>query len=109
MRNTTSRPRLKWRIGETPTGRYRSFESRAWPHAEGAAGAWYARIEADAAYEPRVAETTELRVYVADRSTGGPFKWRRLKARPVGVKAAKELVAKFFALHPEWLGREESK
>jgi hypothetical protein len=101
--------KLKWRVGEKPTGLYRSFAERAWPSAELPNGHIAAILEASEAYALRVAETTELRVRVADRSAGSTFVWRTLKARPVGVKAAKALVARFFEAHSEFLGLDYAK
>lgn len=98
-----TQPRLKWFTQPAPTGLYRSFQTRGWPEARyGDSVVAYARSEAP--YHVSASESTALEVMVADRSAGvGPFKWRKLKARPVGVAAAKALVAKFFAAHPEWL------
>jgi hypothetical protein len=97
--------KLKWRVQPAPTGRYRSFERRGWPEAQ-IDGVIVAMLEAPENYSTRVLETTELRVRVTDRSKAGPFAWRTLKARPIGVTAAKALVGAFFAAHPEWLGGE---
>lgn len=88
--------KLKWRLGEKPTGRFKSFHKRGWPSAEYADGSPAASIapEDNSGYWPNLAETTVLITRVADRA-GHTFVWRRLTARPVGVKAAK-LVAQEF-------------
>ncbi len=93
--------KLKWRVDQPPTGRYRTFMKRGWPEAE-ANGRPVAWLDAERSYEPRHAEDTELTVRVRNWSDPlAPMK--TLKARPVGVKAAKALVARFFEAHPEWL------
>lgn len=97
---------IVWRVGEKPTGPYRSFQNRFWPSAQYRGhpiAALYCEIEPS--YSPRVAEAHELIVRVADwrKSPWECWEWRTLKARPVGVKAAKELVSRFYKEHPEWL------
>lgn len=88
--------KLKWRVGEKATGRYRSFHKRSWPTAEYANSRMAARIgQVDGnGYEPRLAEQLTLMVYVADY-VDTTFHWRRLIARPVGVRAAKAVAQEF--------------
>lgn len=97
--------KLKWRVGEKPTGRYRSFHKRYWPQA------WYGdhlvaaldEVDGDS-YDYVISEDATLMVYVFDYRDGAVGrKMHRLKARPVGVKAAKALVQRFFEINSDWL------
>jgi hypothetical protein len=58
--------------------------------------------ESGEGYRPNIAETEVLIVRVA-QPKGHTFEWRRLKARPQGVGAAKILVDNFFRANPSWL------
>lgn len=100
--------KMKWRVGEKPTGPYRSFHKRSWPTA------WYGEDLAASlhhvdgeGYWPREAETAVLEVWVFDYRDGRVGRKRaRLKARPVGVKAAKELVQRFYSANQDWLPKD---
>ena len=99
--------KLKWRVGEKPTGPYRSFHQRSWPTA------WYGPddqlvaaldCEDGRGYWPNEAETAVLIVRVFDYRDGAVGrKSAQLKGRPVGVKAAKALVQRFFEINSDWL------
>ena len=93
--------KLTWRVGAAPTGLYKSFHSRVWPHAYTKRANLAAFLEAENSYHPQLAETTIMRIKVADWSSGRRV-WRLLTARPVGVKAAKALLAQFLDARPEW-------
>lgn len=78
--------KLKWRVAPVPTGRYRSFEERAWPSAEYRNGDQdaAARITCEDEYKPqdvRDGNHRPLTVYVtrwvdpADRGDGAAFVW----------------------------------
>lgn len=100
--------KLKWRVGEKPTGPYRSFHKRSWPTA------WLGEQlvaaldrEDGRGYWPNEAETSVLVVRVFDYREGSVGrKSARLKARPVGVKEAKELVQRFYSANPDWLPKD---
>ena len=89
--------KLKWTVGEKPTGPYKSFANRSWPTAEYPDGDFAGSIAAvnGESYSPRIAETTELEVRVALRETDRGWNAGRLKKRVVGVKAAKALLQDF--------------
>lgn len=97
-----------WRVGEKPTGRFRSFQYRAWPGATNTRGDPLVQlhpVEQRLSYHPRIKETTELIVRVADHSTGD-WQWRTLKTKPTGVTKAKEIAEQFFKENPDWLPKE---
>lgn len=73
VRRSSKTVKLVWRVGEKPTGRYRSFHKRSWPSATYAGTEEFAgfMVAVDGrGYTAREAETTELRVYVAVRPPG---------------------------------------
>lgn len=102
------RNRIIWRLGEKPTGRYRSFSQRSWPTGtwkspEGPMAAKMADVE-NVGYHPSVAENSHLKVWIAKHhEVGAGFDWLLLKTRPYGVVEAKRLVEKFYADHPEMI------
>lgn len=100
--------KLKWIVAEAPSGRYRSFEKRAWPSAEYKHTDFVAAYIACAdSYRPADAKTgqhSELSVYVAQWATPpepdkSPFTWRRLKARFATLDEAKAAAEKFLETH----------
>lgn len=102
--------KIVWKVGDEPTGRYRSFQHRSWPVAtfgrDGPMAAMLVPVE-PMSYSPHIAETTELRIKVADYSMKDEsFTWRRLKATVIGVTAAKELYLRFLASNPTFDHRQ---
>lgn len=97
--------KLKWKVGDKPTGQYRSFFNRSWPDATYKGTESYAgKLVSvnDTSYEPRLAETEELYVYLADYSEGPAWTLRRLKKRAIGVKQGKQMLQDFLDQHPEY-------
>lgn len=95
-----------WRVQSAPTGKYRSFERRGWPHAYYEDGAPAAMITCDRdEYVPSRVKTGEhapLRVHIADHSVRrgkSPeeaakypgFIWRRLTGQCKTLDEAKAL------------------
>jgi len=102
--------KLKWRVGEVKTGRYRGFFKRSWPSANFMDGNTAAAIYCDDEYYPSIAksgEHSELIVRVAAwgyKEPGcGVFKWLTLKKRAKTLKEAKELALAFFGKFPEFM------
>ncbi len=96
--------KLKWKVGEAPTGRYRSFEKRGWPCADFADGRCAAMIQCDDSYVPAAAREgnhAPLSVYIADYSAGKSFKWRKLKLTAATLDEAKAIAANFWSKRPE--------
>lgn len=96
--------KIKWRLGEKPTGRYRSFFKRGWPSGEYSDGSPAASIDHvdGIGYEPYIKESESLVIRVANYHPNG-FDWVKLKARPSGLTAAKAVAQKFINEHHEIL------
>jgi len=102
--------KIKWTVGAAPTGKYRSFEKRAWPSADyqDAKESSCAMIQCEDRYEPSMAKTgnhKELTVYIADYSAPtiaakGRWTWRALKKRCTTLQEAKDLVQDFLEKNP---------
>lgn len=89
--------KIYWRVGEKPTGPYRSFQTRSWPTAyyeDGKVAFQIYPAVPKTSYDPSIKETEILIVSVADY-VGNVFTWRRLKARPFGLTQAKKLAQEF--------------
>lgn len=111
--------KLTWRVAPEPTGRYRSFERRAWPSAEYKNGACAAYMSHEESYEPSVhknATDLVIKLHIAkwDQKEDGRwgFKWRVLNKRASSIAEAKQIVEEFLngqaknsAVHPDY--REE--
>ncbi len=105
--------KIKWAVDPEPTGRYRSFERRAWPSAsyfnfEGKEGPTAARITCDKEYDPRDikrGEVFELTLRIADHSKS-PWVWVRAKKKCATVKECKELLKAILADNPQLMPKE---
>lgn len=91
-------PKTVWRIGEKPTGRFKSFTDRSWPFAtyhtaEGPAAARMMPILVEhKSYYPQIRETAPLQVGIADyRVKDQGFVWRKLTMGVTGYTAAARL------------------
>lgn len=87
--------KIKWRSQPAPTGRYRSFEKRGWPHAEYENGKIAASIECEDEYIASNVKTGShglLTVRVADYSVT-PWQWRKVKVKFETVEQAKAAVS----------------
>src|SRR4030066_2428038 len=96
--------KIKWKVGDAPTGPYRSFQKRGWPHAYYETGEMIAAIYCDDDYYPRNVKTgnhKELTLRIADHSQT-PWKWRTAKHRPVTLKEAKELLITILKNNPQF-------
>lgn len=109
--------KIKWKVGEEPTGRYRSFSKWLWPKAEYSDGEACAIIYCADSYAPwRVRECNHapLEVRIADHSMpSNPekklgFTWRVFKKKCATLAEAKELVASVLAKHPEFSPKKET-
>jgi hypothetical protein len=103
--------KLKWRVREAPTGRYRSFEKRSWPDAEYSNGDPAFCIRCKTQYIPARVKTGDhlpLKLLVADwsidRKDGrASFEWRRFKAEFKTIPEAKKAALEFINKHPEMM------
>lgn len=96
--------KIKWTMGEKPTGRYRSFQHRAWPSAEYEDGKpavmLYAVEDEHKSYRPSIKETATLRLRVADYHDN-TFTWVGLVFRPVGLTTAKRVARDWIRAYGE--------
>lgn len=112
------RARIYWRVGEAPTGRYRSFERRAWPTAyyRGPDMQPAAFISCDDSYRPHAARSgkhaaLEIAVLHHNHPTHGSAPWKRLFFAPIPGRTlaqAKTLVQKYLNAHPEYAPKEKA-
>lgn len=97
--------KLKWRVQEKPTGRYRSFHKRGWPTCsyvdDNMSHAGHIAAVDGRGYVPREAEDVLLEVWVACRSGQVNFTNLRMTKRFKGLKAAKAGLEDFIQRHPE--------
>jgi len=49
--------KITWHTDQAPTGRYRSFQNRGWPHAENERGDWIFDVRCDDEYVPAKVKT----------------------------------------------------
>jgi hypothetical protein len=104
--------KLKWRVGTIPTGRYSSFEKRAWPSADYADGRIAAYITCEHSYRPsRVRDGTHspLTVRVADYSRPSNttancgFTWVKVPFQCATLVEAKQAVIKLLTEFPHMM------
>jgi hypothetical protein len=104
---------VRWRGSPAPTGKYSTFEKRAWPTAVYSNGDTAITLYADKPYSKQNAEdgTVSIKINVADHSVGkteegrakyGGFTWRTLATRANTLKQAKQLGEGFISRHPEY-------
>lgn len=115
--------KFKWKVAQAPTGPYRSFHRRSWPHAEDLTGRMLVRIEClrdgqphgmspagglATSYTPDLSradvlpDRLSLKVYLADYSAVPSFKWQRLKGDFTSLKDAKAAAINALAKHEEF-------
>lgn len=107
--------KLKWRVSPEPQGRYRSFQTRAWPSAEYKNGAAAAYMANENSYEPAIhknATDSVITLFVAQwvqKEGNWTFKWRSLGVRARSIKEGKELIETFLngkmkdeVVHPDY-------
>lgn len=98
--------KLKWTVGEAPTGLYRSFFKRSWPTAQ-IDGRMAISLSCDDDYIPANVKTgkhAEIAIRVADYREGRSFTWRTLKARAATLAEAKEISQRFVDNNPTFFG-----
>jgi hypothetical protein len=99
--------KLKWRVQEVPTGRYRSFQRRGWPNATYPDGKLAASISCEDDYQPhnvKVGKHAPLKVRVCDYSVT-PWCWRTLKGAFLTLgqakAAAEDVLERFTEVQPK--------
>lgn len=99
--------KIKWKVQEAPTGRYRSFHHRGWPIAEFENGSYAATLYCVDDYIPRRVKQGDhapLVITVALHGKtveGHGLITASLKKRAETLIEAKALVAAFYKAHPE--------
>ena len=97
--------RIKWKVSEKSTGRYRSFIPRRWPIAYYADGSICAAIYCDDEYTLNRAKEGKhrlLTVRIADYSQE-KWAWLQMKYKPVTLGEAKRFVEIVLQKHPEYM------
>lgn len=105
--------KVKWKVGEPPTGRYRSFHNRTWPSAEYSNGDPALSIACDDSYTSARAKsgqhaplTLSIAQWPETRIDGqSSFTWRRLKQRFSTLAEAKAAGEQFINGHPDYVPR----
>jgi hypothetical protein len=104
--------KLKWHVGTVPTGRYRSFEKRAWPSADYADGRTAAYIRCEHSYRPSMVRDgihSPLTVMVADYShpsnitNNCGFTWVKIPFQCATLVEAKQAVIKLLTEFPHMM------
>jgi len=102
---------IKWKASEPPSGRFRSFSTRAWPSAEYANGDPAVSIYSTDEYRPADAKSGQhapLTVMIADwglspeeKAKRGAFVWRKMKGEFKTLAEAKAAAEKLLAANPQ--------
>lgn len=106
--------KLKWKMADAPTGRFKSFHKRGWPSAtKHGTDIPMASIECEDSYtadKAKSGEHAELIVRIADWTpptdkTKARWQWRTLKARFTSLEAAKAAALETLIKNPSfWPG-----
>lgn len=105
--------KLRWKVGDIYTGRYRSFQKRHWPQAYWPNGQLAAALTCEDAYVPRHAKMgmhAPLEAYVYSYAEGAvKRRMMVLTTQYATLKEAKEHVTSFLERHPEYHPKPEVK
>lgn len=101
---------IVWKVADTPTGKYRSFERRGWPTAYYGStnGKPAAFLECEDAYTPacgREGGHAPIKVIVLHHNHPEAGKsWKRfvLKERAATLSQAKQMATEFLQHHLDW-------
>lgn len=101
--------KVVWRVDPPPTGRFRSFERRAWPQASyGKNGKPAAFLDSPDEYEPskvRTGNHAPISITICHHqhpNRGNSWTLLKLKATAKTLEEAKSMVAQLIAEHPEY-------
>lgn len=115
--------KLKWRVSPEPTGRYRSFDTRSWPHADYPNGDTAAMLTCSESYTADLAKggltmsgnPPVIYAYVADYSNynsetpdpqKSPWNYRKLKQEFNNVRDAKDACVRVLIKNPNFVPKE---
>lgn len=97
--------KIKWIVSPKPTGMYRSFQKRAWPHADYLDGTFCASLLCETPYSARavkIGDHPEIIVRIADHSRK-PWQARILKAKAKTLAEAKAMVKEHLAKYTNYM------
>ncbi len=103
--NTDKLVKLKWEVGDVPTGTNNSFFKRAWPTAYYSNGRPAASLYCEDAYVPKNVKTgnhAPLEIRIA-RYTDSKFVWLKLTKKAETLQEAKQAVEYFINKHLDWI------
>ena len=107
--------KLRWRVQEMSTGRWRSFNKRGWPSADYPNDLPAVNIHCEDAYEPRNVDEGKhapLTVMIADYSrpsnptTGKGFTWVKATKQFATLEEAKRGAERILQAHPQLMPKE---
>lgn len=112
--NIKPKLKAKWKIHEKPTGKFKSFESRAFPYlmyvSTGKIAASILCKTDYSLYTAKLGLHEPLRVCIYDYSSGAAArKTRYLKETFTKLEAAKEATIRFLKTHPEYWSKGEDE
>ena len=104
--------KIKWKVAEAPTGRYRSFEKRGWPVAIYESGHYAGYISCADEYYPANVKTGQhapLTIGLYDYSQGSQNRksWR-FKKEFATLAEAKEGLIDALKKHPDWIPKKDT-
>lgn len=102
--------KLVWRVSPAPSGRYSSFQSRAFPSANYKNGEPAAQLICSESYQSFHKDATGLEIVIMVALwENDTFNWRKLKRSARSIAEAKERVEAFFndekyvdIIHPDY-------
>ena len=102
---------LKWRVPPKPTGKFRSFQRRGWPHADFNEAPNRVAVQINCkddynAYRVKTAKHEELTVFIAAYDDAGNWKWRKANQTCTALGEAKALAERLYAKFPQFLPPE---
>lgn len=88
--------KLTWRVGDIPTGRWCSFETRDFPSAFYANGECAVMLRCSESYTAKsnIATDLEINIFIAFWKDG-KFDWRKLKSPAASISEAKTRAVNF--------------
>lgn len=107
--------RLRWRVQDVPTGRWRSFDKRGWPTADYDNGETAAAIHCEDDYRPsqvREGKHAPLTLRIADYSkpsnptTGSGWTWVKATKQFATLEEAKRGAERILQAHPQLMPKE---
>lgn len=97
--------KIKWKVQEPETGRYRSFHKRGWPSAEFMDGATCAYVSCEDEYTYARVKTGDHKPLILRMAKyeGNSWKWVTMKKQYATLKELKDAIPRILAAHPEFI------